>query len=175
MFYKNETLALVIDGPNTHSMTKSIEMLVDWAALLKLFREKGRLIRATYLTFTIESEDGSNPMVRLLDFLQYNGFDVVSREAKLHVNEGSRVLKGGSIQVDLAITAMKLAEHADHIVLFVGDSAYVPLIAALQEAGTRVTVCGVKGIVSDSIRRQADNFIEIDKLRDLIAKEEVIC
>ena len=69
---------------------------------------------------------------------------------------------------------MELAPKLDHIVIFSGDGDFRPLIAALQRAGVRVTVVStIKSrppMIADELRRQADNFIELAELRDVIGR-----
>lgn len=173
MFYKNETLALVIDGPSTNNAANFADMMIDWNSIPKLFKEKGRLIRSTYITHLVVNEEGDTPLIRLLDFLQFNGFDVVARRAKAFTSDnGDQNIKGDNIHVEVTLAAMRAAEHVDHVVLFASDASYAPLIAELQRKGVRVSICGAKGQTADLLRRQADAFIEISNLRDMIAKAD---
>jgi len=74
----------------------------------------------------------------------------------------------------LTVNAMELAPHVDHIVLFSGDGDYRPLIESLQRQGVRVSVVSTirtqPPMISDELRRQADNFIELDGLRDVVGR-----
>lgn len=171
MFYKNETLGLVIDGPTTHSAGKELEMQIDWKALHGEFARRCQLLRATYITPMFETEDEHNPLVPLIDWLGYNGFDVITQPAKIEDGENGRRIKGGSIHVKFTLAALRLAQSVDHVVLFTGDGSYAPLIAEMQRMGRRVSVCCSKGVTSDCLRRKADNFIELAQLRDVISKE----
>ena len=69
---------------------------------------------------------------------------------------------------------MELAPHVDHIVLFSGDGDFRPLIESVQRNGVRVSVVSTirsnPPMISDELRRQADNFIELDELRDVIGR-----
>ena len=47
-FSEHERLALFIDGPNLHAMTKALDVDVDFKRLLSLFRSKTRFLRAHY-------------------------------------------------------------------------------------------------------------------------------
>ncbi len=171
MFYKNETLGLVIDGPNTHSAGKDVDMIIDWRALHTEFMRRGQLLRATYLTPMFEDGEEHNPLVPLIDWLGYNGFDVVTQPAKIEDSENGRRIKGGNIHVKFTLAALRLAHSVDHVVLFTGDGSYAPLITEMQRMGRRVSVCCSKGVTSDCLRRKADNFIELAQLREVIGKE----
>jgi len=69
---------------------------------------------------------------------------------------------------------MELAPRVDHIVLFSGDGDFRPLIESLQRSGVRVSVVSTirsqPPMISDELRRQADNFIELDELKDVIGR-----
>lgn len=69
---------------------------------------------------------------------------------------------------------MELADHVDHVVLFSGDGDFRPLIESLQRKGVRVSVVSTirsqPPMIADELRRQADNFIELDELRDVIGR-----
>jgi uncharacterized LabA/DUF88 family protein len=69
---------------------------------------------------------------------------------------------------------METAAHVDHIVLFSGDGDFRPLVEALQRMGVRVSVVSTvrtqPSMIADELRRQADNFIELDDLREVIGR-----
>jgi uncharacterized LabA/DUF88 family protein len=64
--------------------------------------------------------------------------------------------------------------HVDHIVLFSGDGDFRPLVEALQRKGVRVSVVSTirsqPPMIADDLRRQADNFIELDDLKEVIGR-----
>jgi uncharacterized LabA/DUF88 family protein len=67
-----------------------------------------------------------------------------------------------------------MSAHADHLVLFSGDGDFRVLLEAVQRRGSRVTVVStVKSqppMASDDLRRQADSFIDLADLADLIGR-----
>lgn len=173
MFYKDDRLALFIDGANSHAASKALGFELDYKRLRQEFIRRGKLLRAFYYAVLIEQDDFS-PMRPLVDWLSYNGYHMVTKTAKEYVDaEGRRKIKG-NMHTELAVNAMELASHLDHAVLFSGDGDFCPLVAGLQRRGVRVsivsTVRGHSPIASDDLRRQADNFIELDELRDVIGK-----
>jgi uncharacterized LabA/DUF88 family protein len=86
---------------------------------------------------------------------------------------GRRKVKG-NMDIELTVDAMELAPHVDHIVLFSGDGDFRPLVAALQRKGVRVSVVSTirsqPPMIADELRRQADNFIELEELRDVVGR-----
>lgn len=173
MFYKDERLALFIDGPNLYGAAKSLGLDMDYKGLRAEFSRRGKLVRASYYTTLLEDEDYS-PLRPLVDFLTYNGFNTVTKSAKEYTDSmGNRKVKG-NMDIELAIDAMELASRVDHIVIFSGNGDFAPLVASLQRRGVRVSVVSTlksqPPMVSDAMRRQADNFMELDQLRDVVAR-----
>jgi len=78
------------------------------------------------------------------------------------------------MDIELTVDAMETAAHVDHIVLFSGDGDFRPLVEALQRKGVRVSVCSTirsqPPMIADELRRQADNFIELDELREVVGR-----
>ncbi|WP_299646607.1 NYN domain-containing protein [uncultured Jannaschia sp.] len=173
MFYRDERLALFIDGANLYAAAKALSFDIDYRLLRQEFVRRGKLLRAFYYTSLMETEDYS-PIRPLVDWLQYNGFTMVTKPAKEFTDsQGRRKIKG-NMDIELTVDALDTAEHVDHIVLFSGDGDFRPLVAALQRKGVRVSVCSTlrsqPSMISDDLRRQADNFIELDELRDVIGR-----
>jgi uncharacterized LabA/DUF88 family protein len=113
----------------------------------------------------------------LVDWLDYNGYTVVTKSTKEFIDAyGRRKLKG-RMDVELAVDAMEIAEHIDQMVLFSGDGDFRPLVQAVQRRGVRVTVVSTISsqppMIADELRRQADVFIDVTELRAKIARQLV--
>lgn len=173
MFYRDEKLALFIDGSNLYSAARALGFDIDYKLLRNEFMRRGKLLRAFYYTCLLENEEYS-PLRPLVDWLHYNGFSVVTKPAKEYTDATGRRKVKGNIDIELAIDALDIAEHVDHIVLFSGDGDFRPLVEALQKKGVRVSVVSTirsqPPMISDELRRQADNFIELDDLREIIGR-----
>ncbi|MEJ6707505.1 MAG: NYN domain-containing protein [Amylibacter sp.] len=173
MFYKDEKLALFIDGPSLHYAARDLGMTIDFKKLRAEFQRRGKLLRVVYYTAMLETDDPS-PIRPLVDFLAYNGFMTVTKEAKEYTDSMGRKKIKGNMDIELTVDAMELAASVDHIVVFSGDGDLAPLVQALQTRGVRVSVVSTTKTqpshASDELRRQADNFIELDDLRDTIAR-----
>ena len=173
MFYRDERLALFIDGSNLYSAAKALGFDIDYRLLRSEFMQRGKLLRAFYYTALLENDEYS-PLRPLVDWLNYNGFTMVTKTAKEFTDsQGRRKIKG-NMDIELAVNAMEIAEHVDHIVLFSGDGDFRPLVEALQRKGCRVSVVSTirsqPPMIADDLRRQADNFIELDEFRDVIGR-----
>lgn len=173
MFYKDERLALFIDGANLYAASKTLGFDIDYKLLRSEFMRRGKLLRAFYYTALLENDEYS-PIRPLVDWLHYNGFSMVTKPAKEYNDSMGRRKVKGNMDIELAVNAMELAPHVDHIVIFSGDGDFRPLIESLQRQGCRVSVVSTirsqPPMISDDLRRQADNFIELDDLRDVIGR-----
>ena len=172
-FYPTDRLALFIDGANLYSAAKAIGFDIDYKKLLDEFRKRGLLIRAYYYTALVENEDYS-PIRPLVDWLDYNGFTMVTKTAREFTDREGRKRWRGDMDMEIAVDMMELASRCDHMVLFSGDGDFRPLVAAVQRRGVRVTVVStVKSqppMASDDLRRQADSFVDLTDLSDIIGR-----
>ena len=172
-FYPNDRIALFIDGANLYSAARALGFDIDYRRLLKVFREKGRLVRAYYYTALVENEEYS-PIRPLVDWLDYNGYSLVTKSAREYTDSQGRKRWRGDMDVEIAVDMMELAGHVDHVVLFSGDGDFRRLVQSVQQKGVRVTVVStVKSqppMVADELRRQADDYIELSELAPLIAR-----
>ena len=167
IFYPQERTALFIDGANLYAAARALAFDIDYKKLLQLFEKRGRLVRALYYTAIIEDQEYS-PLRPLVDWLDYNGYSVVTKPAKEYTDaQGRRKIKG-NMDIEIAIDMMEMAERLDHVMLFSGDGDFRRLIEAVQRKGARVTgistVRSQPPMIADELRRQADNFIELQDL-----------
>ena len=172
-FYAQERIALFIDGSNLFAAARSLEFDIDYKKLLKVFADKGRLVRAFYYTALIEDQEYS-PIRPLVDWLDYNGYTMVTKPTKEFTDSAGRRKIKGNMDIELAVDVMEMVENIDHAVLFSGDGDFRRLIDAVQFKGLRVSVVSTvrsqPPMIADELRRQADNFIELDDLRSFISR-----
>lgn len=173
MFYKDERLALFIDGMSLFTTAKTLGMDIDYKLLRDEFARRGKLISCLYYTAIIDSEK-VNPLRPLVDWLSYNGYRTVTKFVKEHVDNSGNIRFKNNMDVDLTVDALELSDKMDHAVIFSGDGSLVPLVESLQRKGVRVsivsTVVNASPIVADRLRRQADNFIDLDDLRNVVSR-----
>jgi uncharacterized LabA/DUF88 family protein len=172
-FYPDERIGLFIDGANVFSTTKSLDFDIDFKRLLDEFRKRGRLLRANYYTALLEQDD-YNPLKPLVDWLDYNGFSVVSKRAKEFTDDQGRRRIKGDMDIELAIDMVEAADYLDHIILFSGDGDFCRAVKAVQSRGARVSVVSSlrtsPPMIADELRRVADNFIELRDLEYMIGR-----
>lgn len=173
MFYRDERLALFIDGSNLYSAAKALGFDIDYKLLRKEFLSRGKLLRAFYYTALLENDEFS-PIRPLVDWLNYNGFTMITKTAKEFTDSQGRRKVKGNMDIELTVDALEMAPHVDHVVLFSGDGDFTRLVESLQRQGVRVSVVSTlksqPPMISDDLRRQCDNFIELDALRDVIGR-----
>ena len=169
----DQRFAVFIDGSNFHASTKALNFDVDFEKLLRILRESGHLVRAYYYTALPDNNTEYSPIKRIADWLDYNGYTVVSKPWRDFTNSetGQRRIKG-NMDMELALDMIKLANHLEHVVLFSGDGDFCRLLQEVQDKGVSVTVISSNKLVADTLRRQADDFIEVNQIRHLIERDQ---
>jgi len=174
MTVPGEKIALFIDGANLYATAKSLGFDIDYKRLLREFQSRGYLLRAFYYTAVIEDQEYSS-IRPLIDWLDYNGYSVVTKATKEFVDQTGRRKVKGNMDIELAVDAMEVAGSIDHMVLFSGDGDFRSLVEAVQRKGVRVTVVSTIStqppMVADELRRQADVFTDIVELQSKIGRD----
>lgn len=172
-FYPSERVILLIDGANLYATAKSLAFDIDYKRLLSFFKQKSHLIRAIYYTAIADDQEYSS-IRPLIDWLDYNGYTMMTKPTKEYTDATGRRKVKGNIDIELAVDAMRLADTVDHFVLFSGDGDFRSLVSALQQKGRRVSVVSTlqtqPAMVSDELRRQADQFIDLADLEELVGR-----
>jgi len=172
-FYPDERIALFIDGANLYSTGKTLDFDIDYKKMLELFRSKGKLVKANYYTALIENDDYS-PIRPLIDWLDYNGYHVMTKPAKEYTDRDGRRRVKGNMDVEMVIDMLEIAPHVDHILLMSGDGDFRAALQAVQRLGVRVTVASTMAskppMLSDELRRQSNAFIELADMGSLIGR-----
>jgi uncharacterized LabA/DUF88 family protein len=170
-----EKIAVFIDGANLYATAKTLGFEIDYRRLLEEMQSRGMLVRAFYYTTIIEDQEYSS-IRPLVDWLDYNGYTVVTKPAKEFMDGGGRRRVIGKMDIELAVDAMQLADHVDQMVLFSGDGDFRSLVEAVQRHGVRVTVVSTIScqppMIADDLRRQADVFTDLVELQSRIARDQ---
>jgi uncharacterized LabA/DUF88 family protein len=173
LIHPDERVALFMDGANLYSAAKGLAFDIDYRKLLEEFRKRGRFIRASYYTALVEDQDFS-PIRPLVDWLDYNGYSVITKPAKEYTDATGRRRFKGDMDVEIAVDLVEAAAHTDHAFLFSGDGDFLPAVEAAKRKGMRVTVVSTiktnPPTASDEIRRAADNFLDLTDLMALFGR-----
>ena len=174
MIPSSNRIALFIDGANLHATAKTLGFDIDFKRLLKEFQSRGTLLRAFFYTAIIEDQEFSS-IRPLVDWLDYNGYTVVTKATKEFIDASGRRKVKGNMDIELAVDAMEIAEHVDQIVLFSGDGDFRSLVEAVQRRGVRVTVVSTIScqppMIADELRRQADVFTDLIELQPKLGRD----
>jgi uncharacterized LabA/DUF88 family protein len=170
----SDRIALFIDGANLHATARALGFDVDYRRLLREFQSRGALLRAFYYTTIIEDQEYTS-IRPLIDWLDYNGYTVVTKPTKEFVDASGRRKVKGSMHIELAVNAMELTGHIDQMFLFSGDGDFRPLLEAVQRRGVHVTVISTISsqppMAADELRRQADVFVDLAELKSKLGRD----
>lgn len=173
IFYPGEKVAVFIDGANLYATARNLNIEIDYRRLKTWFSEKSRLLRVMYYTAIVDDQEYS-PLRPLVDWLDYNGYTLVTKPLKEFTDDNGRRKVKGSMDVNIAVDMLTLADKVDHIVLCTGDGSFRRAVEAVQAKGVRVTVISSNAtqpsMIADDLRRQADQFLDLSDLRDEFAR-----
>ena len=174
LFDPREKIALFIDGANLYATSKSLGFDIDYRRLLQEFQSKGYLLRAYYYTALAEDQEYSS-IRPLIDWLDYNGYTVVTKPTKEFIDATGRRKIKGNMDIELAVDVMEMADSIDHFVLFSGDGDFRSMVEAVQRKGRKVTVVSTLAtqppMIADELRRQADHFIDLSTLQAKVGRD----
>ena len=167
-------IGLFIDGANLAAATRMLDFEVDYKRLLEKFKNQGNLLRTSYYTAVLDDVTYSS-VCPLIDWLNYNGYTVVTGAAKDDTDSDGRRRVSGNMDVQLSVDAWEIARHVDQAVIFSGNGNLRYLVAAIQRRGVHVTVVSTiatrSPVIADELRRQADVFIDLMDIKAQICRE----
>jgi len=164
----SEKIAVLIDGPFLNSVSNILNVRIDFKALKLVLAKRGRVGALKYYT-CVDFEQETNSIIKLLDWLDYNGYRVFRKPVRPTTGQDGQRIYGGSVSTELATDMMLMASKFDHIVLFCNSLDYVYPISEAQRLGVRVTLAnpseasGFK--LKDELRRLADEILDIGELQ----------
>ncbi len=173
-FYPQERIGLFIDGANLYATARALGFDIDYKRLLEYFKTDVCFIRAMYYTALLEDQEYS-PIRPLVDWLDYNGYTMVTKPTKEFTDASGRRKVKGNMDVEIAVDIMEMSKTLDHVVLFSGDGDFRRLVEAAQRIGARVSVVSTirsqPSMVADELRRQADVFIDLLDIKTAIERD----
>jgi uncharacterized LabA/DUF88 family protein len=95
-------VALFIDGAYFCATAKTLGFDIDYKRLLNEFQSRGTLLRAFYYIAIIEDQEYF-PIRRLVDWLDYNGYTVVTKATKEFIDASGRRKVKGNMDIELAV------------------------------------------------------------------------
>ena len=174
MFDPREKIALFIDGANLYATAKALGFDIDYKKLLDEFKSESYMLRAYYYTALAEEQEYSS-IRPLIDWLDYNGYTVVTKPTKEFVDPSGRRKIKGNMDIELAVNVMEMADRIDHFVLFSGDGDFRSLVEAVQRKGSKVSVVSTllsqPPMIADELRRQADHFVDLASFQQKVGRD----
>lgn len=162
-----DRVAIFIDGENIHYSAKHLNMRMDYLKLCSELAGSRRLLRAYFYTAVSTQSEGK---IDFINFLRLNGFKVVTKELRPHV-EGEAVPRGyrGSLNLEMAIHVFELLPQLDTVIICTGDGDFVPLVEAVARNGRHVEVCGLREMTSTDLIAAADGYTDLASLKERTA------
>ena len=168
--YSEEKTAILIDGANCFSTIRALEFQLDWKKFYFLIHSKTTVMALRYYTALNQEDDGVIHNKKLLDFIEYNGYTMITKPAKRIALEDGKVRVKGNMDIEITLDAIEISKNVDHIVLTTGDGDFAALVSFLQRKGKKVSVISSRwargAAVSDDLRRGATHFIDLVSFKD---------
>lgn len=165
----NERTAVFIDGANMYSSCRLLNIAIDFQKMRTLFDDNCDCVRKFYYT-AVQTGDDHDPLRRTLDWLDYNGYHLVTKPMKEFTRDDGTQGRKGNMDIEIAIDVLTMVEHVQHMILFTGDGDFRRLVEEVQRRGRRVTAISSAASSADSLRRQVDAMIDLKDIRELIEK-----
>lgn len=162
-------IGLFIDGGNLYHAAKNLGFKIDFVRLKAHFLQPGtQLFRAFYYA----ASDSTQPFImRILDWLRHNGFSVITKQVKKYSNSFMK----GNLDVELVIDMLTTIDHYDTAILISGDGDFKRCVEELQRRGKKVIIVSTEkttpSLLSQELKKQADEFIELSDIVSHIKKE----
>jgi uncharacterized LabA/DUF88 family protein len=161
-------VAIFIDVQNVHitfeKMGQEVRYDVLLRTLLEDYKKRGKEIVKAIAFIPIFS--GDERRERLVNALSFMGYRVVSKPVKKLADGSVKV----SMDMDMALEILSIAEHVDEVVLITGDSDFVPIVDYLSRKGKRVRIIGTrKGAVGIELIRASDEYNNMDEFDNVLA------
>jgi uncharacterized LabA/DUF88 family protein len=170
----SEKIAVFIDGANLYATSRGLGADIDYKRLLKEFQNRGNLLRAFYYTALIEDQEYSS-IRPLLDWLDYNGYTVVTKPVKEFTDSDRPPQGEGEHGHRTRGRCHGTREPRRSHRAFSGDGDFRPLVESIQRKGVRVTVVSTIStqppMIADELRRQADTFLDLAELMPRIGRD----
>lgn len=164
--HARDRLQVFIDGQNLFGTLRTLEKKIDYKLFIECLRDETRFIRAQYFT-TIRPQQDNDKFHSVLDFLDFNGYALVTKDIRDTLDSYGHVRSKGSMIVEMAVAMIDAADNGtDHIVLMSGDGELTAAVEACKRRDCRVTVVSSERtrVVSEDLRRACDQYVDIEQL-----------
>lgn len=158
---KNHRIGVLVDVQNMYHSAKNLyKSRVNFRELLKLATAGRQLVRSVAYVVKSDTKEEKG----FFDALEKAGFELKSKD--LQVFPGG--MKKADWDVGLAIDAVSLSRQLDVVVIVSGDGDFEPLVDYLKYSGVIVEVVGFNRSSSARIIEAANNFIDLEEVKEKI-------
>jgi uncharacterized LabA/DUF88 family protein len=167
-----------VDGSNLHATMKALGESIDFGKLPAFVRDLtgAEIVQCNYYT-AVFPDDEVQQIRPLIDWLEYNGWRLVTKEAKRYDrDDGTQRIKG-NIDIEICVDALSF-QHYDIAVLFTGDGDFAYLVNRLQLLGKKVVVVSSirtrPSLCADALRRACDQFVELSDQKQIMRRSSIV-
>ncbi|HAU07652.1 MAG: hypothetical protein A2568_01055 [Candidatus Yanofskybacteria bacterium RIFOXYD1_FULL_44_17] len=158
---KHHRIGVFVDVQNMYHSAKNLyKARVNFKELLKIVSDGRQLSRA--IAYVVKSDTDEERA--FFGALEKSGYELKMKD--LQIFPGG--MKKGDWDVGLAVDAIGLSRLLDVVIIVSGDGDFEPLVEYLQYSGLIVEVAGFKRSASAKIIEVANNFIDLEQLKDKI-------
>lgn len=167
--HQEDRVVVLIDGANLIAATQMIGRHLNFKELHNGFSKICRLVSMRYYT-AIPDRSEVNHTHRLVTWLQFNGYVVITKPTKSFIQDDGTIKTKGNMDVEIAVdgTALAYTQNIDQVFLFSGDGDFTALVKKLQDMGIRVSIVSIESMVADELRKQANEFVPLQELPESI-------
>lgn len=177
-------IAILFDGSRMNSMAKALQVFVDYNRVLEWAGNLERDSDVVSAKFFTQLPAGDHPIYKTIDFLQFNGWQVVERNARMVQGNdpNGREIMSGDMDTYIVAECVKLAHlgGVDRVIIFSGSGDLVPGVDALREKLIAVDVVGIykdgeRSFISPDLRRAVSgHVIELADIADDISRNQSV-
>lgn len=169
----NKRIGLFIDGSNLYMSAKALGFRIDFTKLKQYYQTLGDVTQAVYFT-ALPPKEVESPLRRMVDYVEFNGYTLIQKETKEYFDPDTKTKRlKGNMDVEIAVYAGEAASSITDMVLFSGDGDFRCLLESLQRRyGIHCTVVSARSLVADTLRRQANEYVDLSTLKDRLIHEE---
>ena len=155
-----------IDAANTFYAQRTLGWKISYSKLMKYFKKEcGESVKCFIYAAYDETKQSEQ---KFLDMLDINGYILRTKAIKKIQISPNRDKHKGSLDVELALEMVELADKYDTAILVSGDSDFGPPIDRIKKKGKRIIVMSTKGHISRELIEKA-KYINLKKLKSDIA------
>ena len=155
-----------IDAANTFYAQRTLGWKISYGKLMRYFKKECG--EGTKCFIYAAYDENKQAEQKFLDMLDINGYILRTKAIKKIQISANRDKHKGSLDVELALEMVELADKYDTAILVSGDSDFGPPIDRIKKKGKRIIVMSVKGHISRELIEKA-KYVNLKKLKSDIA------